>query len=192
MLSSPCQVLLGFDLLHVDAHRPAQAPIRMPGYRSSLSCSASCNGSSLEESRKGRRTEGSVSWLPLFTSTISQSTKKHMIIHIFLHLILSQQQPSKNNWWAPVCWVPVKKKQKNREDMEIPGPLVQEYLESYIHILFYYTALRPGANFWALVSSSMKWVGTFCYLVIFNLYFGEKFGEGLPEQERSNMTWYLN
>lgn len=114
MLSSPCQVLLGFDLLHVDAHRPAQAPIRMPGYRSSLSCSASCNGSSLEESRKGRRTEGSVSWLPLFTSTISQSTKKHMIIHIFLHLILSQQQPSKNNWWAPVCWVPVKKKTKKQ------------------------------------------------------------------------------
>lgn len=75
--------------------------------------------------------------------------------------------------------------------MEISRPLVQEYLESYIHILFYYITLRPGANFWALVSSSMKWEGTFCYRY-FNLYFGERFEERIAEQERSNMTWYLN
>lgn len=168
---------------------PAQAPIPLPGHHCSLSCSALCNGSNLEESRKGRKTEGSVSWLPFLLQLFSQSTNKHRIIHIFLHLILSQQQPSKNNWCSPVCWVPVK---KTIEDMEISGPLVQEYLESYIHILFYYIALRPGANFWASVSSSMKCVGTFCYLVIFNLYFGERFGQRLPEQERSNMTWYLN
>ena len=40
--------------------------------------------------------------------------------------------------------------------MEISGSLVQEYLESYIHILFYYIALRPGENFWLLVTSSMN------------------------------------
>lgn len=72
--------------------------------------------------------------------------------------------------------------------MEISGPLAQKYLESHIHILFLLLSCsETWGKFLSLSFLICEMSGHLLsfYIFVFHLYFGERFGERLPEQERS-------